>query len=220
MFSNTDIPDILRMRNRAVRKRTRVAQGIRGCGENLVEKEKQTGSQNGGGANMIILAVDPGTEKSAWVLYDTEKKTLVRFGLDPNPFVLQALSNRRYQGELFSLADILILEMFKSYGNVMGDSVLQTCVWIGRFIQACIFPHELVPRKTVVTHLCMNPRANDSNVRMALIDRFSNGQGSKVAIGSKAAPGPLFGLKNDIWSALAIAVSWSEMREDLENKLN
>lgn len=169
---------------------------------------------------MIILAVDPGTEKSAWVLYDTEKKTLVRFGLDTNEKVVNMIGDPRYGGKGFVEQEILVIEMFKSYGNVMGDSVLQTCVWIGRFIQACIFPHELIPRKSVVTHLCMNPRANDSNVRQALIDRFSNGKGSKVAIGSKRAPGPLFGVKNDIWSALAIAVSWSEMREDLENKLN
>lgn len=162
---------------------------------------------------MIILAVDPGTDCSAWCQFDSARKEIIAFGQDSNEKNLQDLARGT------RIADRLVVEMFKSYGNVMGDSVLQTCVWIGRFIQAWPGPHELVPRKTIVTHLCMNPRANDSNVRQALIDRFSGGKGKAVAIGSKQAPGPLFGVKNDIWSALAIAVSWSEMQEDFQNKL-
>jgi hypothetical protein len=164
---------------------------------------------------MIILSIDPGTECSAWCLFETHDNKLVRFGQCPNAEVLAAIDETG--------AKRLIVEMFRSYGNVMGDTVLQTCVWIGRFVQEWEtktgLPFELIPRKTVVTQICQNPRANDSNVRQALLDRFGRGQGKRVAVGTIAAPGPLFGVKNDIWSALAIAVSWSEMREDLEQKL-
>ena len=51
--------------------------------------------------------------------------------------------------------------------------------------------------------LCKNNRAKDKNIRQALIDRFGPG---KAAIGTKKAPGPLYGLKSHLWSALAVAV--------------
>jgi hypothetical protein len=110
----------------------------------------------------------------------------------------------------------MVVEMVKSYGNVMGDSMLETCVWIGHFERAR-YPHRSyrVPRKTAVTEICQNPRANDSNVRMALIDYFSAasklGGGSKPTIGTKNDPGPLYGVKRDIWSAIGIAVAWHEI---------
>lgn len=40
---------------------------------------------------------------------------------------------------------------------------------------------------------------------MALIDRFG---GKDAAIGRKATPGPLYGITKDLWSALAIAITY------------
>jgi hypothetical protein len=58
----------------------------------------------------------------------------------------------------------------------------------------------------VKLHLCGSSRAKDPNVRTALLDRFG-GAGAK---GTKAAPGPLYGIAADLWSALAIAVTWTD----------
>jgi hypothetical protein len=44
-----------------------------------------------------------------------------------------------------------------------------------------------------------------------MIDRF--GPGKEKAIGRKATPGPLYGVKKDIWSALAIACYHLDTRE-------
>jgi len=63
-------------------------------------------------------------------------------------------------------------------------------------------------RKTVAAHLCNTSRANDSNIRQALIDRF--GPGREKAIGTKKNPGPLYGIKKDLWSALAVAVTYAD----------
>jgi hypothetical protein len=63
----------------------------------------------------------------------------------------------------------------------------------------------------VKLHLCESVRANDSNIRAALIDRF--GPGKEKAVGRKATPGPLFGLKGDEWSALAIGFDGARARE-------
>lgn len=166
---------------------------------------------------MKILAIDPGTEQSAWCFFETigTKDHPIHFDQEANKEILDRL--RQGKNSVRSVPDLVVIEMFKSYGNVMGDSVLQTCVWIGRFIQAWgARPYELIPRKRIVTQLCMNPRANDTNVRQALIDRWG---GKDKAIGSKAKPGPLYGMKNDMWSALAVAVAWTELDREFQNKL-
>lgn len=59
----------------------------------------------------------------------------------------------------------------------------------------------MMPRIEVKKHLCHNGAAKDSNIRQALIDRFG-------PPGVKKEPGILYGVKKDIWAAMAIAVTW------------
>ena len=63
----------------------------------------------------------------------------------------------------------------------------------------------MLPRRAVKLALCGDSRAKDANIRQALIDRF----GGSAAVGRKAAPGPLYGITRDVWSALAIAVTYA-----------
>ena len=152
---------------------------------------------------MKILAIDPGTTKSAFVIFETRTNKIHHFGIEDNAAVASTVKG--------SDCDVMVVEMIKSYGNAIGDSVLMTCVWIGRFWEC--FNNgatELIPRKTIVTELCMNPRAKDSNVRQALIDRWG---GKEKAIGNAKKPGPLHKISKDVWSALAVAVAWSEMEK-------
>jgi hypothetical protein len=83
-------------------------------------------------------------------------------------------------------------------------------VWIGRFVEAWRGSYTLMFRREVKLHLCGQARAKDPNVRQALIDRF--GPGREKAIGTKKQPGPLYGVSADVWSALAVAVTWSELQ--------
>src|SRR5678809_428964 len=87
------------------------------------------------------------------------------------------------------------IEMIASYGMAVGREVFETCLWIGRFVQAARGEHTLVYRRDVKMHLCGNNAARDSNIRQALIDRF--GPGKDKAIGRKALPGPLYGVSAD-----------------------
>lgn len=168
---------------------------------------------------MKILAIDPGTSESAFVLFESESKKILAHRKISNDLVLSELKNID--------ADTLVIEMFKSYGFQVGDSVLETCVWIGRFIQQWQKRSFLISRKTVVTEICGRATANDSHIRNALIDYFSDffglgvGEvGGKGAIGLKSNPGPLYGITRDQWSALAIAVAWSDIhKRDLKNYL-
>lgn len=65
--------------------------------------------------------------------------------------------------------------MIASYGMAVGESVFQTCVWIGRFSEIAEKKEKYVDyiyRKEEKMNLCQTMRAKDSNIRQALIDRF------------------------------------------------
>jgi len=152
-----------------------------------------------------ILAIDPGPELSAYVLYDSDIKKPVSWQKAENDSISRVIVTP-------SLADEFVCEMIASYGMSVGASVFTTCVWIGRFVQRWegkypTTPHRLVYRKDVKMHLCGDPRAKDANIRQAIIDLYG---GKEKAIGKKASPGPLFGISGDVWSALAVAITAAE----------
>ena len=91
----------------------------------------------------------------------------------------------------------------------VGAEVFETVRWSGRFEEA-LHPTPVVQltRKTIVVHLCGSARAKDPNVRRVLMDRF----GGDAAKGTKARPGPLYGIHADLWAALAVAVTYAETR--------
>jgi hypothetical protein len=99
-------------------------------------------------------------------------------------------------------ADALAIEMVASYGMPVGREVFETVRWIGRMQQVWHNPEAVrfVYRQDVKLHLCGSPRAKDANIRQALIDKLG-------PVGTKAAPGPLYGIKSHVWSALAVAVT-------------
>jgi len=158
---------------------------------------------------MTILAIDPGPTQSAFVLFDGA--TVTAHGIVEN----HALMTRAW----FSDADAVVLEQIESFGMAVGAEVFETVFWTGRLFQQAYETFGIranvqrLPRRAVKLHLCQNMRAKDTNIRQALIDRFG---GLEKARGKKAAPGPLYGLKADEWSALAIAVTWWDTRRPVE----
>lgn len=155
--------------------------------------------------NEPILAIDPGSERSGWVVYDGVD--VLRFGLEPNEGILLKMQ----VGDITTLTRNLALEMVASYGMPVGRTVFETCVWIGQFKQQYGPGYtELIYRKDVKMHLCGSTRAKDSNIRQALLDRY--GGTRQTAIGTKKHPGPLYGVKADIWAALAVAITYWETR--------
>ena len=148
---------------------------------------------------MNVLAIDPGTTESAWCGLCNGVPT--EFGKLGNREILLSVCG------LSGFYDHLAIEMVASYGMPVGAEVFQTVLWAGRFIERFDGPHTLVYRKDVKLHLCQSPRANDATIRQALIDRFG---GKEAAIGRKATPGPLYGIKGDVWSALAVGLTWRE----------
>lgn len=160
---------------------------------------------------MIIYGLDPGYEQSALVVYRSNAGYIdpaVGYrSIRPNSEVLDAL---RADGDKHP---VLVLEQIQSYGMAVGKTIFETVYWSGRFAEAWENQGgrvERLPRRDVKLHLCGQPRAKDSNIRQALIDKF--GPTKEIAIGKKATPGPLYGFKSDLWAALAVAVTWHETR--------
>lgn len=140
-----------------------------------------------------ILAIDPGTSESGWVLYQDGR--IITSGISKNIETKAICKEAEY--------DLLAIEMIQSMGMPVGKEVFETCVWIGRFIENSKAPHKLIFRKDVKIHLCGSLKAKDANIRQAIIDKLGTQ-------GTKANPGPTYGIRAHIWSALAIAITANE----------
>jgi hypothetical protein len=147
----------------------------------------------------LVLAIDPGPVESAWLVYDPGRPGPQDFAKESNGTVLARVRNRAFPVEVGHLA----VEMIASYGMAVGKEVFETCVMIGRYVEAWDGVFSFVYRRDVKLHICGSARATDSNIRAALIDKFG-------AQGSKKNPGVTYGLARDTWSALAIAVTYAE----------
>lgn len=141
----------------------------------------------------VVLGIDPGTTHSAYCIFDGEKPT--EFGKIENDELLGKIM------DLFGIP-IIAIEMIGGYGQRVGSEVFETCRWEGRFEHIALGAAATVARvsrKDVKLHLCDTSRANDADVRSALIERFG-------PPGTKAEPGVTYGIKADTWAAFAVAV--------------
>ena len=148
----------------------------------------------------MILAIDPGNEYSAYCLMDKETYKPIEFDKIDNDLMLLKIKELNY--------DKIIIEMIASYGMAVGKSVFDTCVWIGRFIQAkkCL-NYEYIYRKEEKINICNSMKAKDSNIRQALIDRFGE-------VGTKKNKGFFYGFKKDIWSAFAVGCTYLDKKKE------
>ena len=146
---------------------------------------------------MRIMAVDPGNEKSALVIVSNKPSfQVIAAMIEPNDAI------KKYYATHCNGGQVIAIEMIASYGMPVGKTVFDTVRFIGQLEQVAIDRGEnplLVYRQEVKLHFCHNSRAKDGNIRQVLIDRFGKP-------GRKKSPGVLYGLHDDLWQALAVAV--------------
>jgi len=162
---------------------------------------------------MQIIGIDPGPEMSAFCVIETREKEIRILDKDKisNDEMLKKCSEWPTQGNKIGI------EMIASYGMTVGKEVFETCLWIGRFVERLGKVPEYIYRREEKITLCGNMKAKDANIRQALIDMFPRIGGGKIPqIGTKAKPGPLLGMANDMWAALAVCVTLLE-KERLKN---
>jgi hypothetical protein len=153
---------------------------------------------------MIIVAIDPGTTESAFVVWDGKK--IHTKGIVDNEFLLEDLKTA-------TIPNVLVIEQIKSYGMAVGASVFETVFWTGRFCEAFRGDFYRMGRLDVKMHLCHSARAKDANVTQALIDRFAPNEPNRGK-GTKKAPGFFYEFKSDIWQAFALAVAWWDINKE------
>ena len=154
---------------------------------------------------MRILGIDPGNVESAFVIYQDGEI------LEKGKVINGELLSKIYSLTLNAPQSVehLAIEMVACYGMAVGKTVFETCVWIGRFIQAWGKDYTQIYRKDVKMFLCNSVKAKDGNIRQAIIDKFPPTGGGKIPqIGTKKKPGPLFGVHDDIWAALGVAMTF------------
>ncbi len=152
---------------------------------------------------MKILAIDSGNINSAYVIWNTETQMIEDKMILSNEDII----NKIVIIESYPDIDIVVIEMVASYGMAVGQTIFDTVFWIGRFYQYFSnydIPVKLLYRKEVKMNLCNSMKAKDSNIRQSLIDRFG-------VVGTKKNQGKLYGISKDLWSALAIAITYEDV---------
>lgn len=164
---------------------------------------------------MRILAIDPGNEESAYVLVETPSLKVIEFGKQ---------KNKNIQSYIHLLAfDEVAIEMVACYGMPVGQTVFDTCRWIGRYEEYFISERRIKPqliyRRDEKLNLCGTARAKDSNIIQALVDRFAPHDTNKGK-GTKKNPGWFYGFSKDVWQAYAIAVTYYDLylKEDTNDR--
>jgi len=150
-----------------------------------------------------IVGIDPGTEKTAFVIWDTATETVIKNFTDLNEKILADLRvAEEFEG-------IPVIEGIQHMGMPIGKSVLMTENFIGHLQERLLDYTEksyLVYRGAIKCHFCGTARAQDTNIKQVLIDRFG-------AIGTKKEPGKLYLIHGHEWSALAVALYFADNRE-------
>jgi len=150
----------------------------------------------------MLLAIDPGPATCGLVAYDTDAQRVTRAHAELTwPDVRHAMF-----GYLPSGARV-VCERTQA-GPPSGD-VVRTTEVVGRVMEWCDStrtPLELLYRREVLATLGISARgAKDALVRATLIDL--HGTSKAGAVGTRRAPGPLYGVTSHAWAALALAVA-------------
>ena len=151
-----------------------------------------------------LLAIDPGPHTSGAVVWNLRERCLEHVYPEiPNGDLLTLYHNA-------AAVTNVAIEMIASYGMPVGAETFETCVWIGRFMEA-LGPSrvDLIYRREVKLFLCGNAGAKDAHIAQAIRDRFpATGGGAKPEVGTSKQPGPLYGVSKHAWAALGVALTW------------
>jgi len=166
---------------------------------------------------MYIIAIDPGPERSGYVVFDGTRVLACGWATTDS---IRDVIWKWYDGQTY-----VVFEGVESYGMAVGVETFETVFVTGRLYEYAVRTYAVnipdaheesyvsrIYRKAIKLHLCGSARAKDANIRVALLDRFG---GAKAAKGTKAEPGPLYGVSGHCWAALALAVTWWDQQGDV-----
>jgi len=164
-----------------------------------------------------VLGIDPGPEESAYAVWDGVR--IADKGKVDNTEMIDMLGRQtltfRFGPGPRRIVHVtrIAVEMVCSFGMPVGADVFETVFWIGRFCQRTNLPHTRVLRRDIKMHICNSSRANDSNIKHALVERFAPGK-PNFGKGTKKKPGFFHGVAADMWQAFAACVVWWDQSQN------
>jgi Holliday junction resolvasome RuvABC endonuclease subunit len=152
---------------------------------------------------MRLLAIDPGNIESGYVIIDTEPKyshlkfKILEHGNVENLKLLNIIESNKYS------LDLGLIEMIQSYGQAVGETIFNTCRWIGKFELRMIdsgIKNALIFRKSILAHHLnsVSIKSPDSAIRKRLLEVF---------------PKESKGITSHSWQALALGVMYLESKK-------
>lgn len=177
---------------------------------------------------MKIMAIDPGTTESAYVILDDQYQI---FSADKvgNDVILSIIADAP------GLDAVIIEDIEPRYsstdrsaaGAVMGQSTIETIKAFGRFgwqaslrglMVGSIFRRDerscLIPTKRNGLPPLPEtaPKHADGQIRASLIRRFAR-HDKERGRGTKANPDTFYGFHGDMWQAMAVGVTWLDQEK-------
>ena len=140
-----------------------------------------------------VLAIDPGTFRSAWLRFDGVRP---RRSGSPQRLLVRALRSG-------GLPDVVVIEEVHSYGMAVGPRCSTPPAGPAASRRPPTASRSHSPAE-IVSSRCA-AIAGEGRQRPQRAHRPLRRQ---AALGRKANPGPLYGISSDLWSALAIAVTY------------
>lgn len=164
--------------------------------------------------NQTIFAIDPGNTQSGYAVLEMPDFHLVNFGKVENGELLRLLEHYNQKIREYGDPDVFVIEKIASYGMAVGKDVFETCYWIGQFLHALKHQKtDSVYRKDEKIYLCGSMKAKDSNIRQELINRYAK-HDFKNGKGTKANQDTFYGVSKDVWAAIAVGVTYYEMKKE------
>lgn len=160
----------------------------------------------------LILAIDPGPTTCGLVLYDAAAAVVLESRADLT--VAEAVMWMKV-AELRRPRPIVAIERVQAAG-ISGASLLQTSEVVGRLHQAALmagYDVRLVYRREVCRVLDVSGGGKDAQVRQRMLEAHPRG------VGTKKAPGPLYGVSSHAWQALGLAYAVANGARDARGEV-
>lgn len=173
---------------------------------------------------MIVLGIDPGPITSGVVVYDSEARRVLYASKAATAVGLE--DGARYAGRETTpdgrvtvgprRIDVVLIERPACMGPLGAGKVghmLDTAWAAGglerRWLHTGHRVHTMTRREVLRDLGVLSGKGSaDSRVRAACI--ADHGGSKTVAVGTKKAPGPLYGVSSHAWQALGLVLAWLE----------
>lgn len=168
---------------------------------------------------MRLLAIDAGDIKSAYIIYDSEIKKVIEKNFLLNNDFINRIERLCFDRKI----DEAAIEKLHSMGMPVGQTTFDTIFMNGRIYELLSrngIEAKLYPRHDIKMHLCNSTRAKDTNIRMALVNRFGEASTKKNPHDTYNELTDKIYFGSHFWSCLAVAMYHTEPHHSLPLELD